>query len=108
MHPNELGRTNIMGHRIETCDVPIQQPVRRVSLPQRDEIKRLLTEMQDKDIITPSKSPWASPIVLVPKMDGSLGFCIDYRKVNEFTHKDAYPIPRVGDTLDTLAGSKCF
>ena len=77
-------------------------------LPQRDEIKRLLAEMQEKDIITPSKSPWASPIVLVPKKDGSVRFCVDYRKVNELTHKDAYPIPRVDDTLDTLAGSKCF
>jgi len=64
--------------------------------------------MQEKDIITPSKSPWASPIVLVPKKDGFLRFCVDYRKGNEITHKDAYPIPRIDDTLDTLAGSKCF
>jgi len=93
----------MLSHRIETCGGPIRQPVRQVPLPQSDEIKRLLTEMQDKDIITPTKSPWASPIVLVPKKDGSLWFCIDYRKVNEITHKDAYPIPRVDDTLDILA-----
>jgi len=61
--------------------------------------------MQEKSIITPSKSPWASPIVLIPKKDGSLHFFVDY---HEITHKDAYPIPRIDDTLDTLAGSKCF
>jgi len=84
------------------------QPVRKVPLPQRDEVKKLLTEIQEKNIIAPSKSPWVSPIVLVPKKDGSLYFCVDYRKVNEITHKDAYPIPRIDDTLDTLASSMCF
>ena len=106
--PGDIGRTDVLSHRIETNGNPIRQAVRRVPLPQRDEIKKLLTEMQEKKIIAPSKSPWASPIVLVPKKDGSLRFCVDYRKVNEITHKDAYPIPRIDDTLDTLAGSKCF
>ena len=54
--------------------------------------------MQEKDIVTPSKSPWASPIVLVPKKDGTIQFCVDYCKVNEVTLKVAYPIPRVDDT----------
>ena len=105
---NDLGRTNILSHRIETTGVPIRQGVRRVPLPQREEIRKLIKEMQEKDIIAPSKSPWASPIVLVPKKDGSTRLCVDYRRVNEITHKDAYPIPRVDDTLDTLAGSKWF
>ena len=103
-----LGRTNVLTHRIETAGNPVRQAVRRVPLPQREEVKKMLAEMQEKDIIAPSKSPWASPIVLVPKKDGSLRFCVDYRKVNEITCKDAYPIPRIDDTLDTLAGCKCL
>ena len=64
--------------------------------------------MLDRAVIQPSCSPWASPVVLVPKKNGSLRFCIDYRKVNSVTRKDAYPLPCVDDTLDTLAGSKWF
>ena len=64
--------------------------------------------MLNSNIITPSTSPWASPVVLVQKKDGSLRFCVDYRKVNAVTRKDAYPLPRVDDTLDTLACYKWF
>ena len=108
LKPDDLGRTDVLKHRIETSGTPIRQGVRRLPLPKRDEVKKLLSEMQQKEIITPSKSPWASPIVLVPKKDGSVRFCVDYRKVNNITHKDAYPLPRIDDTLDTLASSKCF
>ena len=56
----------------------------------------------------PSTSPWASPIVLVRKQDGSTRFCIDYRKLNDVTRKDAYRLPRIDATLDTLHGSQWF
>ena len=58
--------------------------------------------------MSPSNSPWASPIVLVPKKDDSIRLCVDYRKVNKITQKDAYPFPRIDNTLDTLAGAKWF
>ncbi|GFX85048.1 hypothetical protein TNCV_4998771 [Trichonephila clavipes] len=73
-----------------------------------EEVGTLLREMQENDIIEPSSSPWASPIVLVRKKDGSTRFCVDYRKLNDVTKKDSYPLPRIDDTLDTLSGHKWF
>ena len=70
----------------------------------REEIK----EMLDKGVIVPSKSPYSSPIVMVPKKDGTNRMCIDYRKLNEVTTKDAYPLPRIGQTIDALQGAGYF
>ena len=64
--------------------------------------------MLDRGIIQPSNSHWAFLVVLVPKKDESLRFCVDYCRVNSVTQKDAYPLPRVDDTLDILAGAKWF
>ena len=71
-------------------------------------MRNLLSEMLERDVIKPSCSPWALPVVLVKKKDGTSCFCIDYCKVNMVTRKDAYPLPRVDDLLDTLAGSRLF
>ncbi|CAM4850973.1 unnamed protein product, partial [Rotaria magnacalcarata] len=57
-------------------------------------------------IISPSTSPWVSPVILAPKKDGTLRFCVDYRKLNSVTIRDAYPIPRIDDTLDSLQEAK--
>jgi len=105
--PDDFGQTGSLKHKISTGDAqPICQQVRRIPPVQREEARKLLKEMLDKDVIQPSSSPWASPVVLVRK-DGSTRFCVDYRKVNAVTRKDTYP-PRVDDTLDTLAGAKWF
>lgn len=64
--------------------------------------------MLDVGVIKPSKSPWASPIVIVRKSDGSIRFCVDDRKVNEVTIKDSYPLPRINDSLDVLHKSSWF
>ena len=107
--PDDFGRTSRIKHRINIGDAaPIRQRVRRIPPLHREEARKLLSEMLKKDVIQPSSSPWASPIVLVQKKDGSVRFCVDYRKVNAVTRKDAYPLPRVDDTLDTLSGSKWF
>ena len=104
-----MGCTSVLQHSIDTGSAtPIRQQVRRLSLPAKQEVKKLLQEMLEKHVITPSTSPWASPIVLVQKKDGSTRFCVDYRKVNSVTRKDAYPIPKIDETLETLAGAKLF
>ena len=64
--------------------------------------------MLDQGVIRPSHSPWASPIVLVRKKDGTFRFCIDYRKLNSVTIRDAHPLPRVDDLLEALNGSSIF
>ena len=64
--------------------------------------------MLDKGVIVPTKSPYSSPIVMVPKKDGTNRMCIGYRKLNEMTTKDAYPLPRIGQTIDALQGSGYF
>ncbi len=105
----DLGQTGRIKHKVDTSTaLPIRQQVRRIPHFRRQEAKKLLDDMLDKGIIRPSDSPWASPVVLVPKKDGSLRFCMDYRRVNAVTRKDAYPFPRVDDILDTLAGSRWF
>ena len=53
----------------------------------------MLNNMLKKNLISPSKSPWAAPIVLVKKRDGTCRFCVDYRQINDVTRKDAYPLP---------------
>ena len=105
----ELGRTDRITHNIDTGSAPlIRQPVRRVPVCQKAELKDLLADMEKKDVVRPSNNPWALPIVLVRKRDGSHRFCVDYRKLNAITRKDAYPIPRIDDTLDTLSGACWF
>ena len=67
-----------------------------------------LETMQKEGVIVPSKSPWASPVVLVRKKDGSHRFCVDYRKLNSVTKADTFPLPRIDDLLDQLGKSKYF
>ena len=58
------------------------------------------------DVIEPSKSPWAAPVVLAPKPDGSQRFCVDYRELNKLTIRDSYPLPRMDECIDSLGEAK--
>ncbi|MES9884702.1 MAG: RNase H-like domain-containing protein [Sedimenticola sp.] len=105
----ELGRTDLVKHTIDTGNArPIKIPPRRVAQKQKTVIENEINKMLENDIIEPSNSPWSSPILLVSKKDWSIRFCIDYRKLNAVTIKDAYPLPRMDDSLDALSGSKWF
>jgi hypothetical protein len=102
------GRTNQVYHRIDKGDArPIRQPPRRLSLAKQTEVSEMLDDMQRRRVIEESDSPWSFPVVLVRKMNGELRFYADYRKLN-VTKKDCFPLTRIDDTLDTLAGAKGF
>ncbi|UYV71169.1 EPM2AIP1 [Cordylochernes scorpioides] len=106
---SRLGRTNLAKHQIHTEDAkPIKHKPYRVSAKERTIIKDQIDEMLEEGIIRPSSSPWSFPVILVKKRDGKYRFCVDYRKLNEVTVKDVYPIPRIDDVMDSLQGSKYF
>ena len=109
-HPEEtLGFTDKVTHRIDVGNaIPIRQAFRRMAKPQKELAETEVDAMLKKGVIEPSGSPWSSPIVMVRKKDGSIRFCVDYRKLNSVTRKNAYPLPRIDDCLDTLNGSAWY
>ena len=72
------------------------------------ELKKQLQELLEKGFIWPSVSPWGAPVLFVKKKDGSLRLCIDYRRLNQVTVKNQYPLPHIDDLFDHLRGSRCF
>ena len=90
------------GHTPVTC-APY-----RVSPAQRAVIRDHVQKMQDAGIVVPSTSPWASPVVLVPKPGGEIRFCVDFRALNKITKTEIFPLPRIDDTLDALAHAEYF
>lgn len=88
--------------------LPIAQPPRRKALSHRKVLMDEIEKMLKDGIIQESRSPWASPCVLVKKTDGQWRFCIDYRKVNAVTKKEVYPLPRIDDCLSALGQSRYF
>ena len=109
LDPSELSTTDLVTHSIYTDQhLPIKQPLRRTPFALRNKVEELVDDMLKQGVIEPSASPWASPIVLVQKKDGGIRFCVDYRKLNQVTKLDEFPLPRIDDTLDILNGSKHF
>jgi len=105
----DLGRTNLVKHKIDTGDSkPVRQALRRQPLAYLPEIDRQIEELTRHNIIEPAASPWASNLVIVTKKDGSLRMCVDYRGVNLQTKKDSYPLPRIADCLDALGSASYF
>ena len=107
LNDNDLGRTHLVSHRIDTADArPVRQLARRLPFHLHQEVRGLVDYMLSQGgIIEPCCGPWASPILLAKKKDGTTRFCVDFRRVNEMTRKDAQPLPRIDDTLDALGGA---
>jgi len=105
-----LGSIKATEHRIQLNPGP--KPVRlnpyRMGLRTRERIKAQVDRMLKLEDIQPSQSEWASPLVLIPKPDVSPRFCIDYRKLNERTVRDSYPLPRMDDNIYSLGDAQFF
>ena len=86
-------------------DVPAM-PLYQMSKDQLLVLCKTLTELLDNDFIRVSNLPAAAPVIFVKKSGGGLRFCVDYRRLNEISRKDSYPIPRIDETLRTIAAAK--
>ena len=107
---SDVGLTHLVKHSIpmKPGAIPVKQAPRRPGHFKEEEVDRQVNDLEKRGLIEPSSAAWSSPVVLVKRKDGKLRFCIDYRKVNMSTIGDAYPLPRIDESLDALAGSKLF
>ena len=110
MWNGKLGEIRATEHRIELLPdaKPHRQMPYRMGHREREFERTEIDKMLKDNVIRASRSEWASPIVLAPKGDGSLRFCVDYRRVNAASYKDSYPLPRMDDCIDSLGEAKFF
>ena len=85
---------------------PIAQRPYRMNPAELVEFKRQLDDMLSKGLIRPSASPWGSPVLFVDKRDGTIRLCTDYRKLNDVTIKNKYPLPKIEDLFDQMNGAQ--
>ena len=109
LEPNEIGCTNATKHVIELMkDEPFKERFCRIAPPLVDEECQHILEMLDGIAIRPSQSPWCNAVVLLRKKDGWLRFCIDFCRLNARTKKDAYPLPCMQETMESMVGTRHF
>nr|XP_051208907.1 uncharacterized protein LOC127326090 [Lolium perenne] len=87
---------------------PIAQRPYRMNPQELVELKKQLDDMLRKGLIRPSASPWGSPVIFVDKRDGTIRLCVDYRKLNDVTIKNKYPLPKIEDFFDQMNGTRVF
>ena len=108
LEKHDTGHTKAAKHKIVLKDPdtpPFKERFCRIPPPQLNEVRAHLKMMLDAGVIRPSNSPWCNAVVLVRKKDRSLRFCIDFRRLNSLTVKDSHPLPRICETLESLAGA---
>ncbi|CAF0802392.1 unnamed protein product [Brachionus calyciflorus] len=106
-----LGACSVYGHSIRLKDedmAPIFTPPYRKSEAERNFLKEEINLMLKANIIRRSRSPWSSPVIVVPKKDGSYRICFDYRKLNQVTISEKWPLPNILDILNRLKNSVWF
>ena len=109
LEPNEIGCTDATEHVIKLMkDEPFKERFCCIAPPLVDEVHQHIQEMLDGGAIRPSQSPWCNAVVLVRKKDGLLQFCIDLCRLNAQTKKDAYPLPRMQETRESMVGARHF
>ena len=105
--PDVPSKTNLIEHDVDVGDsAPIKQHPYRVSPMKKGLLDKEVQYMLKNDIIEESQSNWSSPCILVPKHDGGFRFCTDFRKVNDKTKSDSFPIPRIADCIDQIGNAK--
>ena len=106
----DMGRTTLVEHSIPVVEGtrPIRQPPHRFGPEKEAEVERQVQDLLEKGLIEPGSGAWGSPVVLVRKKDNSWRFCVDYRRLNAVTQQDTYPLPRIDESLDAVAGSRFF
>jgi hypothetical protein len=105
----ELGACNTAMHHIDTGDhKPIFCNPYKMPFAHRGILKQELDDLERADIIEKCSSPWAAPVLYVPKKDGKLRLCCDLRRLNAVAAASAYPLPRIGDIFATLEGARYF
>ncbi|KZR96910.1 Uncharacterized protein APZ42_008490, partial [Daphnia magna] len=87
---------------------PVHQSPYKSAWKERAIVQKQVDEMLSRSVIERSTSPWASPVVLVKKKDGSWRFCVDYRRLNAISVKDVYPLPRIEETLSRMGNASIF
>ena len=106
---NEMGCTDTTVHVIKlTNSEPFKERFLCITPPLVEEVHEHIQEMLDRGAIRPSNSPWCNAVVLVRNKDSTLRFCIDFRRLNEQTEKDSFPMPRMIDTIEMMVGAKIF
>ena len=109
LHDLDLGRCSKTKHRIPMLDPSnFKLPYHRIPPSMYEEVRKHLQEMLALDAIRVSQSPYASPVVLIRKPNGKIRFCIDFRKLNSRTKKDAYALSRISEMFDSLHGARWF
>ena len=105
--PDVPSKTNLIEHDVDVGDsASIKQHPYRVSPIKKELLDKEVQYMLENDIIEESQSNWSSPCILVPKHDGGFQFCTDFRKVNDKTKSDSFPIPRIADCIDQIGNAK--